>query len=148
VAVTCPVRQHKVLQRRLRKMLETIVEPLGYLVDTEYPYRPLPESEVWGADVACVRESRDEREEKWLMGSPELVIEVKSPSNTKAQLQDKAMTTLAGEGALEFWVADPKTASITVYSKARGVHVYRAGAAVPLPIAEAGISWETLFASV
>jgi len=42
------------------------------------------------------------------MGSPELVIEVKSPSNTKDELHDRAMTTLAGDGAVEFWIVDPK----------------------------------------
>lgn len=99
--VTYPVRQHKDLQRRLRKLLEPMAEPRGFIVDTEYPYRPLPENEVWGADVACVSESRDQVA-KWLEGSPELVIEVRSPSNTKAELHDKAMTTLAGAGSIEF----------------------------------------------
>jgi Uma2 family endonuclease len=133
VFVTYPVRQHKDLQRRLRKMLEPLVEPLGYLVDTEYPYRPLPENEVWAADVACIKQSRHERAEKWLIGSPELVMEVKSPSNTKLELQDRAMTTLAGEGAMEFWIVDPKSNSVTVYSKTAGVHVYGAAEPVPLP---------------
>ena len=93
VFVTYPIRRHKDLQRRLRKTLEQMAEPLGFLVDTEYPYRPLPENEVWGADVACVKDERDLAESKWLIGSPELVIEVKSPS--MAEMQIKAMTTLA-----------------------------------------------------
>ena len=148
VFVTYAVRQHKALQRWLRKMLEPLAEPKGYVVDTEYPYRPLPENEVWAADVACVKQSRDDSTEKWLMGSPELVIEVKSPSNTKPELHDRAMTTLAGEGAVEFWVVDAKTASVTVYSKATGVHIYRTPAAVPLPILEGSIDLEALFASL
>jgi len=45
--VTWPVRQHKDLQRRIRKLFDPVAEPLGYIVDTEYPYRPLPEYEVW-----------------------------------------------------------------------------------------------------
>jgi len=143
--VTYPVRQHKDLQRRLRKMLEVMAEPRGFLVDTDYPYRPLPEGEVWGADVACVAQSRDESTEKWLVGSPELVIEVKSPSNTKHELHDKAMTTLAGEGALEFWIVDSKTASVTAYSKTAGVHLYRAPETVPVPLVEGSIPLEQLF---
>src|SRR5438105_2324955 len=115
VFVTYPVRRHKDLQRRLRKLLEPMAEPRGFIVDTEYPYRPLPENEVWGADVACVSGPRN-RVEKWLVGSPELVIEVKSPSNTKAELHDKAMTTLAGAGSVEFWIVDPKTSTVTVYA--------------------------------
>ena len=42
VFVTYPVHQHKALQRRLRKLLEPMAEPRGFIVDTEYPYRPLP----------------------------------------------------------------------------------------------------------
>ncbi len=147
VFVTYPVRQHKDLQRRLRKMLEVMAEPRGFLVDTEYPYRPLPESEVWGADLACVAHSRHASTEKWLMGSPELVIEVKSPSNTKDELHDKAMTTLAGQGAVEFWIVDPKTASVTVYSKTSGVHLFRTPGTVPVPLVGGSIPLEQLFAA-
>lgn len=132
VFVTWPAIQHKILQRRLREMLEPLAKPKGYVVDTEYPYRPLPENEVWSADVICLEKSREDSKKKCLMGSPELVIEVRSPSNTKRKLHDKAMTTLAGEGAAEFWVIDPKTASATVYSKTSGIHAYPAPAAVPI----------------
>jgi hypothetical protein len=55
---TIPARPHKVLQRRPRKIPEPAAEPHGFLVDTGYPY--LPESEVRGADVPCLR----------LLGSP------------------------------------------------------------------------------
>jgi Uma2 family endonuclease len=145
VFVTYPVRQHKDLQRRLRKILEPIAEPLGFLVDTEYPYRPIPENEVWGADVACIRLDRHLGENKWLIGSPELVIEVKSPSNTKAQLRDKAMTTLAGSGSSEFWIVDPKTRTVTVYTKG-GMHVYGPDLAVPVNLLEARILVGAIFA--
>lgn len=148
VFMTYPLREHKYLQRRLRKMLEFIAEPAGFLVDTEYPYRPLPESEVWAADVACLRQWRDDSTEKWLAGSPELVIEVKSPSNTKRDLDDKAMTTLAGNGAIEFWIVDPKMYSVAVYSKTSGVHIYSAPMAVPIPVLGGSIYLEPLFASL
>jgi Uma2 family endonuclease len=146
VFVTYPVHQHKVLQRLLREMLDPMAKPKGFIVDTEYPYRPLPENEVWGADVACVLRSRDDATEKWLMGSPELVIEVKLPSNTKQELYDKAMTTLAGEGAVEFWIVDAATTSISVYSKTSGVHVYRSPQTAPVPVIGGEISLEALFA--
>ena len=55
------------LQRRLRKLLERMAEPFGFLVDAEYPYRPFPENEVWGGDVACVSGPRY-RVKKWLEG--------------------------------------------------------------------------------
>src|SRR5579872_2871729 len=148
VLVTYPVRQHKDLQRLLREMLEPMAKPKGFIVDTEYPYRPLPENEVWGADVACVLRSRDDATKKWLMGSPELVIEVKSPSNTRQELYDKAMTTLAGEGAAEFWMLDAATTSMTVYSKTSGVHVCGSPQTVPVPVIGGEISLEALFAAL
>jgi Uma2 family endonuclease len=145
VFVTYPVRQHKDLQRHLRKRLEPVAEPLGFVVDTEYPYRPLPENEVWGADVACVKYARHIVESKWLTGSPELVIEVKSPSNTKAELADKAMVTLAGEGSVEFWIVDPKSRTVTTHTR-QGMHVYRAGEAVPLLLFDCVIQVDDIFA--
>ena len=142
--VTWPVHQHKVLQRRLRELLEPAAKSKGFIVDTEYPYRPLPENEVWGADVVCIERSRDQAIKKWLLGSPELVIQVKSPSNTKAELNDKAMTTLAGEGSLEFWIVDPERCIVTVHSK-NGMHVYGAGQDVPVPVTGTVISVDELF---
>jgi len=146
VFVTYPVLRHKKLQHRLQKLLEPLVEPNGFVVYTEYPYRPLPENEVWGADVACVREDRERGVEKWLVGSPELVIEVKSPSNTKAELHDKAMTTLAGQGSVEFWIVDDDTRTVVAYSKA-GMAVYGAGDSVNLPNADGRVSLDEIFRS-
>ena len=137
--VTYPVCRHKDLQRGLRKLLESQVEAKGYVVGTEYPYRPLPENEVWGADVACVQAARHRASEKWLKRSPELVIEVKSPSNTKLELHDKAMTTLAGEGSCEFWIVDPDAGTVTVHSRC-GTSLYGRGQSVAVPIAPASLS--------
>ena len=148
VFVTFPVRQHKELQRRLRRMLEALPGAEGYIVDTEFPYRPLAENEVWGADVACVSGARYDAIDKWLEGSPELVIEVKSPSNTKAEMHDKAMTTLAGAGAVEFWVVDAETGTVLVHRKASGMRVYRAGEAAPLAIFGSQIILCELFAGI
>lgn len=132
--VTFPVRQHKELQRRLRRMLEALPGAEGYIVDTEFPYRPLAENEVWGADVACVSGTRYDAIDKWLEGSPELAIEVKLPSNTKAEMYDKAMTTLAGAGAIEFWIVDAETRTVLVHRKASGMRVYGDGEAAPVPM--------------
>jgi hypothetical protein len=46
VFVTYPVHDRKALQRRLRKLLEAMAEPAGYIADTEFPYRPFPENEL------------------------------------------------------------------------------------------------------
>ena len=146
--VTFPVRQHKELQRRLRRMLEALPGAQGYIVDTEFPYRPLAENEVWGADVACLSAARYDSIDKWLEGSPELVIEVKSPSNTKAEMHDKAMTTLAGTGAAEFWVVDAETKTVLIHRKSSGMRVYGADEAAPLPIFGSRIILSKLFVGI
>lgn len=89
VFVTFAKHPHKLLQRRLRKPGERIVDPLGYVTDVEYAYKPFPEHEVWAADVAVISARREETISDWLNGSPELVIEVRSRSNTKPELHDK-----------------------------------------------------------
>src|SRR5262245_41310832 len=78
VMQTYPVRQHKDLQRLLRRLLEDMAREQG-IADTEFPYRPLPEHELWSAAVAYVSRRRYDSIQKWLEGSP---------GNTKAELQD------------------------------------------------------------
>jgi Uma2 family endonuclease len=97
--------------------------------------------------VVCISESRHRQVEKWLVGSPELVIEVKSPSNTKAELFDKAMTTLAGAGAVEFWIVDAKTRTVTVFT-ASGMHFYDGDMAVPVALFDGQIHLADLFAGL
>lgn len=115
------------------------------VVDREFPYRPLPEHELWSADVAWVSQARYDSIDKWLEGSPELVIEVKSPSNTKHELEDKAMTTLAG-GAVQFWVVDQSLQTVVAYTRSSGIHVYRDRAQlIPAPMFGASLTVESLF---
>jgi Uma2 family endonuclease len=128
--VSPPPHDHKRLERRVRRLLDNLAESSGYVCDTDYAYRPLPEHEVWVADVVCILATRDDAIDNWLEGSPELVIEIKSPSNTRAELHDKAMTTLAGDRAVEFWIVDPETRSVTVFSKRSGIQVYSIDQAV------------------
>ena len=138
VFMTFPVRQHKDLQRRLRKLLETLLDPVGFVVHTEYGYRPSPDYEVWGADVSCVRLDRHEAIEKWLDGSPELVVEVKSASNTQTELEDKARTTLADLGAIQCWIVYPQTRTVTVFERS-GSLLFELNDAIPLqPLATTG----------
>lgn len=147
IHMTPPQHPHKLLQRRLRVLLEDVADAAGFVADTEYAYRPLPQSEVWVADVVCISAAREREIIKWLEGSPELVIEVKSPGNTKDQLRDKAMTTLAGYGSQEFWIVDEDTQTVTVFNKASGVHQYRlnAGDAAPLPLFGSHLDLNDLF---
>jgi Uma2 family endonuclease len=64
-------------------------------------------------------------------GAPELVIEVKSPSNTRAQLQE--LTTLClTHGSREVWIVDQEHQSVTVVRQSGARTLYEAGSEIPL----------------
>lgn len=102
-------------------------------MDMELGFRPLPGNEYWQADVAAVGMHR------WnqvgtaanLQGSPELVAQVLSPSNTYSEMADRERTCFAG-GALEFWLVDPTTRSVRVTRSTGTFHEYAANEEIPL----------------
>lgn len=66
-----------------------------------------------------------------LHGASELVIEVKSPSNTKRQLQDYAALCLAN-GCLQFWIPDHDSKSVTVIERDSSRQTFGVGETVSL----------------
>src|SRR5580704_13617162 len=87
VTLSRPKMRHAKLQLHLVDLLRPKAEHLG-VVATEVAFRALPEYELRGADVAFVSRERWEAtsDDDNLDGSPELVIQVLSPSNTKAEV--------------------------------------------------------------
>ena len=105
------------------------------MVETEVAFRALPEYELRGADVAFVSKERWDAtdDDDNLHGSPELVIEILSPSNTKAEIHEKAVLCLS-TGAREFWVLDAKRKTISVTPRDGDSVVYRIGDRIPLAL--------------
>src|SRR5207237_681504 len=103
---------HVNAQRQGRHLLQAAAGDSG-VVETVMPYRPLPEYECWGADVAYVSNARWQSIEDWLLGAPELVVEVLSPADTASEVFDKRQTCLEN-GCLKFWVVDPKRQQVEV----------------------------------
>lgn len=54
--------------------------------------------------------------------APDLAVEVLSPSNTAAKINDKVLEYLAA-GTRLVWVVDPETRCVTVYRSQKDVHV-------------------------
>ncbi|MGH9665100.1 MAG: Uma2 family endonuclease [Bryobacteraceae bacterium] len=104
-------RDTQKLQLRLLRLLEPKLRQFGE-VTMELPYRAVAEFELRAADVAAVLRTRGDAidPDDNLHGAPELVIEVKSPSNTKNQLRELGALCLAN-GSLEHWVAEPEKKS-------------------------------------
>lgn len=132
VAVTRPRARHLKLQLRLMRLLEPKLRPFGE-VAIECPYRPLSEFDLRVADVAAVSRARWDAidPDDNLHGAPELVIEVKSPSNTQAQLEELVALCL-NRGALECWIVDPVNQSVTVMHPDGSAQTFTSGSALPL----------------
>jgi len=114
------------------RLLEPRLRAFGE-VTIEFPYRPVAEFELRVADVAVIGRSRWDAIDSSdnLHGAPELVVEVKSPSNTKAQLLELASLCLAN-GALEFWIVDREKRTVTIIQRDGSTAVYATGQNVPL----------------
>lgn len=135
VAMTRAKLKHFKIQRNLRALLAPFAEP-GSCVELEVAFRPLPENELWVADVAYVSAERFHAadDEDYLRGAPELVIEVLSPSNTAEEMNDCEHICLAN-GAREFWVVDSKRRQIKVSTPDGHTVTFRENDEIAVPFA-------------
>ena len=129
--ILVPPRKHRhaEIQQALLELLLPLTRGKG-LLTIEFPFRA-PGHEAWQADVGFVREDRRAGITDYLMGAPDLVIEVLSPSNTVDGINDK-MDVCMANGCLSFWVVDPKRRLVCV-TEGDVTRQYRASASIPLP---------------
>lgn len=144
VTLAPPKWGHTKLQSRLVRLLRPKAEHVG-LVESEVGFRALPEYELRVADVAFISQERCDAtdDDDNLHGAPDLVIEVLSPSNTKAEMKEKAVFFLS-TGAKEFWVVDPKQKHVTVM-RPKGAAVYEIGDTIPLALFSGELSVREIF---
>jgi len=146
VEMARPTFRHVALQHRIRDLMMAALGS-AWEVLVEMPYRALPQYESRSADVGVVSVQRYQlgMKQNYLLGSPEMVVEVFSPkSNTAAEMAEKASLCL-GTGSLRFWVVDDRYSVITVTTP-DGTSVFGAGDRVPLGIADATIPVSDIFA--
>ncbi|MGA2119357.1 MAG: Uma2 family endonuclease [Bryobacteraceae bacterium] len=129
--ITVPPRKHlhAEIQQALLELLLPFTSDRGF-VTNEFPFRA-PGHEAWQADVGFVREDRRAGITDYLMGAPDLVVEVLSPSNTVDEISDK-MDVCLTSGCLSFWVVDPKRQMVSV-TEGDVTRQYRSSASIPLP---------------
>ena len=121
-----------------------------YYVGMEFACRPLPEYELWAVDVGATANERWEAtsDDDWLAGSPELVIEVLSPSNTKREMDDRRDILFTG-GCRQFWTVDYKTRSVTVATPGNPDRTYTGSDSIPLePFASQPLPLAEIFAEI
>lgn len=114
VLVPPPKWGHQETQDRIQMILKRLVGERG-VVRMEMAFRPAPEHEVWQADVGFVRAERAESvgDDEYLMGAPDLVVEVLSPGNTIDEINDKMALSMEN-GCASFWAVDPKRQRVSV----------------------------------
>jgi Uma2 family endonuclease len=146
VILTRPKMRHSRLQYRLVELLRPKVGAKG-IVAAEVPFRALPEYDVRAADVAFVSQARWDAADADdnLHGSPELVIEVLSRSNTKAEIREKAALYLS-TGAQEFWMLDPKRKTVRGARRDADPIIYGSGDRIPLPLFDSELELDPIFA--
>jgi Uma2 family endonuclease len=136
VFVPRPKHGHNSTQLRLLDLLGRAAGDAGK-ISMEMGFRPLPEHEYRIADVAFVAKVRWDGI-PWdgnLSGSPELVIEVLSPSNTARGMRDKRKLCLE-TGSREFWVVDLDLREVEVSTAGGPSVIYACGQEIPLFFAE------------
>jgi Uma2 family endonuclease len=138
VAMPPPVHRHVWLQYRIRRLLEDRA-PEGDIVREEMPFRLMPDHEYWVADIAYMPRAKWDRIDLkgYLDCAPDLVVEILSPSNTAAEMNDRKKTFLEA-GCREFWVVDAVNRQIDVSTPDGVTTTYRAGQAIPLPLFGSG----------
>ena len=68
---------------------------------------------------------------EWLAGSPDLVIEVFSPSNSLREMTDRRNIFFEG-GCQQFWLVKPAANIVEVMRPDRSAQLFRAGDAIAL----------------
>jgi Uma2 family endonuclease len=112
--LTRPRPVHWSIQNRLSHMLAEALR-CRECVGAEYSFRPEPQHQLWVADVAYVRRERvvPDNSSEFLNGSPDLVIEIESPSNTALEFERRESRCLR-TGCLEFWIIYPELEVVRV----------------------------------
>ena len=83
---------------------------------------------------------------RYAEGTPELAIEVVSPSNTRKELADKIDLYLA-HGSLAVWIVYPQKRTIVLWQAGGKSSEFRVGDTIPLPLAlsDRGIQVSEIF---
>ncbi len=146
VTVPPPRYGHHRIQQRLVRALWAAVGDSGE-ASTEMGFRALPDMEYRVADVAFVYEDRHQSIplDGYLIGAPDLVVEVLSPSNSAHEILDKEPLCMEN-GAKEFWIVDPVRSIVRVSPPDGRTRTYKTGQEIPL-LFGGSIPVDSIFAS-
>jgi len=147
VLTASPKINHQKICKRLEHMLDRIISPefiaqrdtTMYVAGDEGP-RP---------DVFVIRKDRWEQGDQTIgypEGVPELVIEVRSPSNSESELEEeKRSIYCADTRCLAYWVVNPETKTVTVFTSSSEQVLFAGSVELPIEIGGGSIPLANIF---
>jgi Uma2 family endonuclease len=133
IQVGRPKKRHFDLQSVIRDILAATLDRSAWRIEIEMPYGLTAGYDARAADVGVASRSRWSTipEEGYLIGSPELVVQVKSRSDRDLKMEQDALTHIT-HGALSVWLVKPERREIVVITggSRRG---YAPGERIELP---------------
>ena len=120
-----PEHQYAVLQ--IAFALETVVRAghLGVVYTAPIEVRLPGIAQPVQPDVLFIAQARREMiKSKFIEGAPDFIVEVTSPSTARADRKVK-LDAYERAGVREYWIVNPRTRFIEVYSLARGEYALR-----------------------
>jgi Uma2 family endonuclease len=140
VKVGRPKKRHYDLQRRIREILLAKLKPARWVIDIEMPYGLSADYDVRAADIGATRRKVWDAvpEDAYLIGSPDLVVQVKSRSNRDRRMEADAVTHITHGAAAVLIVKPERREIVLVTAAARTVHGPgdRIGLPAPLSISQ------------
>jgi Uma2 family endonuclease len=145
IEVPPPKHRHTAIELRLRELMEGAGRGSGKFA-TEIGFRPTTGPEYLIADVVFIAQKHWDSVlgDGYIVGAPEIVVEVLSPSNTAPKMRARRKICLEN-GSAEFWVVDAMKRQVEV-STADGMILYKSGEQIPLRFApEKTIAVDAIF---
>lgn len=115
IAMPRPSLRHGRLALKLGRLMEDAAGQDGIVaVEAGFLLRRSPDT-VRGPDVAFVAASRlgGDQDDGFFLGAPDIAVEILSPSNSPAEIEQKVQEYLAA-GARLVWVFDPKMRVVSI----------------------------------
>jgi Uma2 family endonuclease len=134
IELTRPGPRHGVIASRLgRRLAESVDDQgLGVVIAHEVAFR-LNDGTVRSPDVAILLGPKVSIPVSAFSGSPDIAIEVVSPSDYAAQLNRKRKQYFAA-GSKEVWIVEPEIHMIQVYSADGSSHGFESPAQLTTPL--------------
>jgi Uma2 family endonuclease len=116
VKMAQPSYLHDRIKNRINRLLTRYLDanpelPLDSMVEIG---SQVSDHDIFVPDVAIVRTGEQPLSSRIYLGSPELAIEVVSPSDTAQNLKQKVRAYIKG-GSKSVWIVYPETKSVEVY---------------------------------